>query len=141
MPTLSKSITISESELARLIAQNYNGTAFRSLLDDIYANTYISGKNKLVDECAKFARDMSRPPRRYMRGNVFVLTGDFDLGKKYWEHFIRSKGGIVKASISQNVDYVVIQNGKNDGTRSIKEKEAKRLGIDIIYVSELQGFN
>jgi NAD-dependent DNA ligase len=69
---------------------------------------------------------------------MFVLTGDFDLGKKYWQNYILKRGGIVKSSVNHNVKYLVKENGKLDGTRSVKEVEARNLNIPIIDIDTLR---
>lgn len=139
MPSLVITKNLSRQEIAQLVADNYTSYYFEEFLHDVYSKTEISNRVKMVNSCKSFANNAFKHSQ--IRGTVFCLTGDFNLGKRYWQRTITDKGGIVKSSVTNSVNYLVIDNGKMDGTSSIKQKEAKKLGIPIIHVSELKNFS
>lgn len=144
MVRITKSVTFSDDDIAKIVANNYSGSRIDSFLERVlmYMSTNVEEKNTL-NSIEKFIKRHTELTRQIQKINnrVFCLTGDFDLGKRYWQRTITSKGGIVKSSVTNSVDYLVIDNGKMDGTSSIKQKEAKKLGIPIIHVSELKNFS
>ena len=73
-----------------------------------------------------------------MTGVNFVLTGNFDMGKPYWEALIEDQGGDIQSGVSRKTNYLVQQHGKPDGTLSGKQKKADDLGVPIISVPDLE---
>lgn len=138
MPSVTVTKNLTMNDIAQIVADNYTNYYFEDFLKEVHKRTSSIRKSNMVGGCRHFA---DTTDNRRIKGTVFCLTGDFDLGKKYWQKIIINKGGVVKSSISNNVDYLVIDNGKTDGTSSLKQKEAKKLGIPIIHVSEISNFN
>lgn len=62
----------------------------------------------------------------------FIFTG---FRNKDYEKKITDNGGIIKTSISKNLDYVIVANKDTDNT---KVKKAQELGIKIIDITELE---
>lgn len=140
MARITKSVTFSDDDVVEIVANNYSGARLEQFLNNVLKNVSHYQKSSTIDACKNFVNKHSSKAKK-IRGTVFCLTGDFNLGKKYWQTTITSKGGIVKSSITQSVDYLVIDNGKIDGTSSIKQRAARNLGIPIIHVSELKNFS
>ncbi len=65
-------------------------------------------------------------------GNSFVFTGTLSKPRGYFKELVEKKGGIVRSSISKNLDYLVV--GDNPGS---KLNRAESLGVKIINEREL----
>ncbi len=65
-------------------------------------------------------------------GNSFVFTGTLSKPRGYFKELVEKKGGIVRSSISKNLDYLVV--GDNPGS---KLNRAESLGVKIINEEEL----
>ena len=66
-----------------------------------------------------------------INGKGFLFTG---FRNKEYEKMITDLGGIIKTSISKNLDYLIVPNKDIDNT---KIKKAQELGIKIIDTNEL----
>jgi DNA ligase (NAD+) len=82
--------------------------------------------------------ELELPKKGKLTGKNFVLTGSFDLGKKHWEKLIGDQGGNVQSSVGSTTNYLVIQNGKTDGSPSDKEQKAAKYGTSVISVPDLE---
>lgn len=91
----------------------------------------------LVDDLLDFV-ELDMPKTGKLSGTNFVLTGDFDEGKKHWEVQIEALGGNIQSGVRSNTNYLVQQHGKSDGSPSAKEKKAADLGTPIISVKQLE---
>ncbi len=65
-------------------------------------------------------------------GNSFVFTGTLSKPRGYFKELVEKKGGIVRSSMSKNLDYLVV--GDNPGS---KLNRAESLGVKIINEREL----
>lgn len=73
-----------------------------------------------------------------LSGVNFCLTGDFDLGKKYWEAKIEALGGNIQSSVGKATNYLIQQHGKSDGSPSTKEAKAIELNVPILSIPDLE---
>lgn len=67
-----------------------------------------------------------------LTGKSFCITGTLSKGRKEIQEYIKSKGGIVKDSVSKDLTYLVA--GEDCGS---KLEKAKKLGITILTEVEL----
>lgn len=81
--------------------------------------------------------ELELPKIGKLTGKTFVLTGSFDEGKKHWENAIHDAGGKTSSSVGSKTDFLLLQNGKTDGSPSTKEKAAASKGVPVISVSDL----
>ncbi|AEA33906.1 NAD-dependent DNA ligase LigA [Hippea maritima] len=65
-------------------------------------------------------------------GKSFVFTGTLSKPREYFKELIEERGGIVRNSVSKNLDYLVV--GENPGS---KLKKAKQNGVSVISEEEL----
>ncbi|WP_029952030.1 NAD-dependent DNA ligase LigA [Hippea sp. KM1] len=65
-------------------------------------------------------------------GKSFVFTGTLSRPREYFKQLIEENGGIVRNSVSKNLDYLVV--GENPGS---KLKKAQEAGVSIINEEEL----
>ena len=65
-------------------------------------------------------------------GKNFVFTGGQPEGKDYWKEAVEAEGGIVKGSVSKDIDYVII--GADAGSKAEKAQEMKAKGHKLIIV-------
>ncbi len=65
-------------------------------------------------------------------GESFVFTGTLSKSREHFKELVEKKGGIVRNSVSKNLDYLVV--GENPGSKLSK---AERLGVEIINEEEL----
>lgn len=82
--------------------------------------------------------ELELPKQGKLSGTTFVLTGSFDQGKKYYEGLIQDAGGKTSSSVGSKTNYLLLQNGKTDGSPSTKEKAASSKGVPIISVQDLE---
>lgn len=84
-----------------------------------------------------------------LKDSIFVLTGDFDHGTKdEISEKIKTAGGIVKKSVTQKTNYLVVGGLGNDkwkygtyGEKIEKAKDFQAKGLDIHIISESDLFN
>ncbi len=76
--------------------------------------------------------DENKEEKSKIAGKSFVFTGTLSKPREYFKELIERKGGIVRNSVSKNLDYLVV--GENPGS---KLKKAEQLGIKIIGEKEL----
>lgn len=92
---------------------------------------------KLIDELQKNGVKIINPEKKAagrLQGKVFVLTGELEnYSRNEAKEKIRSLGGDVSSSVSQNTDYVVA--GENPGS---KYDKAKQLSVKIISEEEFK---
>ena len=86
----------------------------------------------------ELCRSWNKKESDKMKDKQFVLTGSFELGKKYWEEKIKAKGGKIGSGVSKKTSYLIQQYGKSDGSPSIKEMTALEHNVPIISVEELE---
>ncbi len=65
-------------------------------------------------------------------GKSFVFTGTLAKPREHFKELVEKKGGIVRNSVSKNLDYLVV--GENPGSKLSK---AKKFGVKIINEEEL----
>lgn len=65
-------------------------------------------------------------------GKSFVFTGTLSKPREYFKELVEGKGGIVRNSVSKNLDYLVV--GENPGS---KLRKAQQLGVNIIDEKQL----
>ena len=72
-----------------------------------------------------------------LEGKSFVLSGKLESengeGKKYFKNLIEEKGGIIKGSVSKNIDFLISGDGSG-----LKTKKAEELGIVILTATKLE---
>lgn len=98
---------------------------------------YFDKNHKIIKSLlGKF--DLEYPKSGNLKGVNFCLTGSFTLGKKIWQTKIEDLGGTVQSSVGKSTNYLVQEHGKDDGSPSEKEIKAKKMGIPIISVADLE---
>ncbi len=142
MITTQKTVVVGMSprEVGTAIANQCSITEIKEIIAAIHSNSSYWNKDS-VATAIKQASDKINPPKPSFpgfRGKTFVLTGRFAQNKAYWQNYIVSRGGVVKATVTDYVDYLVIEQGKANGTLSIKAKNALSSGVKIITTDELQ---
>ncbi|WP_022670097.1 NAD-dependent DNA ligase LigA [Hippea alviniae] len=65
-------------------------------------------------------------------GKSFVFTGTLSKPREYFKELVEKHGGIVRNSVSKNLDYLVV--GENPGS---KLQKAQKAGVNIITEQEL----
>jgi DNA ligase (NAD+) len=98
---------------------------------------WFERNNKTVERLLNHI-ELELPKSGKLNGKNFCLTGSFDLGKKHWQTKIEDDGGNVQSGVGKDTHYLVIQNGKNDGSPSDKEKKAAKYGTEVISVADLE---
>jgi DNA ligase (NAD+) len=98
---------------------------------------YFDKNNLVVNKLLKMFI-LELPKSGKMTGKNFCLTGSFSLGKKYWQEKIENLGGSVQSSVGRTTTYLVQEHGKSDGSPSEKELKAKKMGVPIISVADLE---
>jgi len=73
-----------------------------------------------------------RKEQSKISGKSFVFTGTLSKPREHFKELVEKKGGIVRNSVSKNLDYLVV--GENPGSKLDK---AKKLGVKIINEEEL----
>jgi 5-methylcytosine-specific restriction endonuclease McrA len=83
--------------------------------------------------------DCNSNEKIFLKNNTFVISGESNLPRKEFENLILAKEGIVKKSISKNIDFLVIGNfyGLNKVYEVGKINSASDKKIKIITQSEL----
>lgn len=76
--------------------------------------------------------DENKEEKSKIAGKSFVFTGTLSRPREYFKDLVEKKGGIVRNSVSKNLDYLVV--GENPGS---KLKKAEQLGVKIIDEREL----
>ncbi len=76
--------------------------------------------------------DENKEEKSKIAGKSFVFTGTLSKPREYFKELVEKKGGIVRSSVSKNLDYLVV--GENPGS---KLKKAEQLGVKIIGEKEL----
>jgi len=103
--------------------------------DAIYK--YFKAKDSVIQALLDHV-ELELPKTGKLSGKTFALTGSFDEGKKRWEAAIHDEGGKTSSSVGSKTDYLLLQNGKTDGSPSAKERAAASKGVPVISVSDLQ---
>lgn len=65
-------------------------------------------------------------------GQIFVVTGEAEIGRKQIEKLIKLHGGQVKASVSKNTNFLLIGSKETEDFSSSKKTRAIELKIPII---------
>lgn len=94
--------------------------------------------NPDVEHLLNLHVDLELPKSGKLNGKNFCLTGGFDLGKKHWQTKIEDQGGNVQSSVGKDTNYLVMQNGKSDGSPSDKEVKAAKYGTTVLSVPDLE---
>ena len=76
--------------------------------------------------------DENKEEKSKIAGKSFVFTGTLSKPREYFKELVEKKGGIVRNSVSKNLDYLVV--GENPGS---KLRKAEQLGVKIIGEKEL----
>lgn len=128
------------SELSHMIVEQMEVYDIIDMLDNMLFRLKGSGRKRFLEHCLAMANTHlpNKDVKDYIKGKVFVLSGDFDLGKRYWQKYIIDNGGIVKSTVNKNVSYLVVENGKLDGTSSLKERKADIYGVPTIDIQTLR---
>lgn len=134
------SVTLTAREIGAKIANDCSISEIKEIINSIYSNSIYCDKEAVAKAIQDISDRLNPKPYIYpsFRGKVFVLTGRFTRNKTYWQNYITSRGGKVNNSVSDYVDYLVIEQGKPNGTLSVKAKSALTKGIKIIDTNELQ---
>ena len=98
---------------------------------------YFQSKKDVVIKLLNHV-ELELPKQGKLSGKTFVLTGSFDEGKKHHEKRIQDAGGKIASSVGSKTNYLLMQNGKTDGSPSSKEKAAASKNIPIISVADLE---
>ena len=98
---------------------------------------FFKTKKDSVDQLLKHV-ELELPKTGKLTGKTFVLTGEFDNGKKCYEQLIQDAGGKIASSVGSKTDYLLLQNGKSDGSPSAKEKAAEDKKVPLISVKDLE---
>jgi len=97
---------------------------------------YFSTNDGIIGTLLANHVELEMPKTGKLSGTNFVLTGDFDLGKKHWEDRIAELGGNCQSSVGSKTNYVVKQHGS--GSISSKEKKAIEKNIPVLTVGDLE---
>ncbi len=98
---------------------------------------YFQEKKEAVDQLLKHV-ELELPKEGKLTGKNFVLTGGFEQGKSYWEQKIADAGGKCSSSVGSKTHYLLLEQGKSDGSPSTKEAAAAEKGVPIISVEDLK---
>lgn len=82
--------------------------------------------------------ELELPKSGKLTGKNFVLTGAFTLGKKHHQKQIEDQGGNCQSSVGKDTHYLLMEQGKGDGSPSDKEMKAAKYGTAVISVADLQ---
>jgi len=93
---------------------------------------YLQDNAKVIDDLLQFV-EPELPKTGALTGKTFCFSGSFEAGKRHWEQRVEELGGKTVGSVSKKVDYLVA--GPGSGSKSDK---AKKLGVEIIDVNELE---
>ncbi|GAB4240137.1 MAG: NAD-dependent DNA ligase LigA [Acidobacteriota bacterium] len=89
---------------------------------------------RLREAGLQFAAEARQPQAGPLAGKSFVITGTLPgVSREEAKEFIRSRGGMVRDSVSRATDYLVV--GENPGSKLAK---AQQLGVKILSWEELQ---
>lgn len=142
MITTQKTVVVGMTprELAASIANQCSIQEIKEIITGIHTNTVYYNKDNVAQAIRQVSDKInpSKPSYPNFRGKTFVLTGRFSQNKSYWQNYITARGGIVKGTVTDYIDYLVIEQGKANGTLSIKAKNALTKGVEIITTTELQ---
>ena len=90
---------------------------------------------KMIEELLKagvhFEEDTAKVNPK-IKGKSFVFTGTLSKPRDYYKELIEKNGGIVRNSVSKNLDYLVV--GENPGS---KLKKAQKAQVEIINEEQL----
>ncbi|WP_035587809.1 NAD-dependent DNA ligase LigA [Hippea jasoniae] len=90
---------------------------------------------KMIEELLKagvhFEEDTGKVNPK-IKGKSFVFTGTLSKPRDYYKELIEKHGGIVRNSVSKNLDYLVV--GENPGS---KLKKAQKAQVEIINEEQL----
>ncbi len=86
--------------------------------------------NKLLSYGVHFEEEKKEKSK--IAGKSFVFTGTLSKPREYFKELVESKGGIVRNSVSKNLDYLVV--GENPGS---KLRKAQQMGVEIIDEQKL----
>jgi DNA ligase (NAD+) len=98
---------------------------------------YFQEKKEAIDQLLKHV-ELELPKEGKLTGKNFVLTGSFEQGKSHWEQKIADAGGKCSSSVGSKTHYLLLENGKTDGSPSTKEIAAAEKGIPVISIKELE---
>lgn len=85
---------------------------------------------KKLDECSIEFVEEEKPMSLKLKGKTFVVTGTLQkLSRDQVKERIRQNGGKVVSAVTKKTGYLLL--GENE-KRTTKEKEAKKLGVQII---------
>lgn len=89
---------------------------------------------RLREAGLQFSAETKEVPAGPLAGKSFVITGTLPgVTREEAKEFIRSRGGVVRDSVSRATDYLVV--GENPGSKLAK---AQQLGVKILSWDELQ---
>lgn len=77
--------------------------------------------------------EIEKPKTGRFTGKSFVFTGSpGEKGKEFYKSIVEQEGGVVKSSVSKNIDFVII--GEGSGEKGIKAKDMKSGGHPLTVI-------
>ena len=99
--------------------------------------SFFSEKKNLetIDKLLSYGihfEDETEKKKSSIAGKSFVFTGTLSKPREYFKELVEKYGGIVRNSVSKNLDYLVV--GENPGS---KLQKAQKAGVEIITEQQL----
>jgi DNA ligase (NAD+) len=124
--SIAKLMAASTDELAKVPGIKTTAETIKHALDE---------KIDLINELKKLITFKKESDMGKLASKSFCLTGELWAGRNEIHDMIVASGGVVKTSVSKDLDYLVTDD---QSSGSGKNKKAKEYGVTVINGAELQ---